>query len=589
MVNAFLITALFQLVSLGAWAADSPASVPALPDGWNEFVEADQNHNISAKDAWRMSANEKRIQPIFHWDVPAEKVDKLLSRHLDEETRNRVMIHKNGKDYIRFFMAQEDFTDVHGMIREFGQPETQHFWGTKMQSKGTYFVWDPSHPHEDPFFVKMQRAFKAENVTHTNTWMAAKNAVLANDAIEDIFKENKYDGADGSVFPERFASGVKTESGFSYANSLRSAFPLESRAFPRGVLYPNHAVFGSPIADDFAKAAGMSKLEWIQKEYFPALARHEARMNLSQNIYLEDHTQNTILEVDPHTGKVLAVHSRDLADSMIDPVGKALSGTTHRFTPESLPYNILNERFVEAPDGDEFRPGTFFSHFTLQSVTSIFPSENETRFALVHEFVQNYLKEAEKILGKPLVLSAEGQNRLAGLLLPPKKNFFGRSDASHRYPWVLNNNYASTALMQEIHELSIQARFEKARPNLYVVPELQEELKRAWNHSSARLNSPFHQYSENTPHSYIWAYIWAYIWDGAGILAVDSQTNALMAYSYALPEEEYSRIAALARLHPPRAGEHLGELKKVAPPLNSPKATCLSDKIKNLLSFKSVR
>lgn len=510
---------------------------PELPEAWREFILADQRYNTGGRAI--LETYERRVQPVYHWDIPEEKVNSFSSKFIDPETAKFVKIEKNGKRFIRFYMVDESFTEFENMKRNFGKPE-QIFWGTRMQSKGTYFVWDPRKQENYPFFVKMQRRNPIPHrpAVYVNAVDSAEVAVRHSDLMEQQLRDGPYDSTKGSFFPERFGAAVNGKNNFTYAFSVRSARPFHKDGV-RGQLWPVHGVLSSPHLKTFAKLARLTEEEWIQREYIPALARFHAQMNL-RGFFLEGHTQNLVADIDPKTGKVLGFNIRDMTDLIVDPVSVRLGNGPIRIRPANLPASLLNERWIDANSKEAHSPGNFFWEYSDQALR--YPDIDVDSDRTV-TFFRHYIKSTEEILGHPIPLSPAVETLFQAI----EKQHIDSKILKDLFPveHVLHSrlDLAKIKLVEEIHASIIAARFANLRSTLKAVPSMQSRLRETYNFVLTRRNNPFAAITRtSTPSALI-----DYAWDGEGIWAINRETGELLGYAYALSDRDSIRLTRLAR------------------------------------------
>jgi hypothetical protein len=534
-----LLALVFLYVLNGPTAlAGSPP--PHVPLSWEQYISIDQDYNVIGRKAGALSTDEKRIQPIFHWDIPEKNVQKYISKFIDFDTVKMFQIRKKGKRYVRLFMAKESFTDYTEMVKHFGEPEPQVYWGTRLQSKGTYFVWNPKEKNESPYFVKMQREFNGQSANH---WVDAKTTVHMNDLIEETIQKGAGDGTKGTILPERFGASISSKDGkFTYAMSTRMVRPLQASA-DGSQLYPAHGLLGSPRVRGMQEIWGMREEDWILNQYIPAVAKLNASMNVKNHTFIEGHTQNLILEMNPGTGKVARADYRDLGDTMIDVVSAKMDHLNLNLKPEDVSLGVVNESWREFGETAN-RPGRFFTQYGAQALASFTADADvKKRAKIIAKYYREYIRTSEEILQQKLVLPEHVKNLLNALEDRSISDSQLLDELSYRVqPWVSAEDLKKYSalwlthdpLSQGIYETILASKFEKIRPTLKRFPEMQSALNSAFQHADSRRNFPFLKEPGQTPVEYAW--------DEGGIWAVKSSDGSLVGYAYQLPPEELKKI-----------------------------------------------
>jgi hypothetical protein len=522
-VGVFLKSALWGILAFAAMARGED-----YPVGWDNYILLDQLSNVPTRKGETLSAEASQIVPVHHIDIPASRVQTVQSKYLDEVTRKRVLVEKDGVPHVRVF-----FVEVPGIpfqkIRELGFPVESHYWGTKMQSHMTYLVWEKANPKAPPFFVKMSR--RDEHAVH-NGLGNARQAIKNNDFVETVLRKSGHTFA--TVFPERFGSGLN-DLGLNYANSLREARPLHSP--PGAELTPIHGLMGSKSdLEALAKARGLkSPGEWIEKEYLPKLGHFLADLHFRQGIYLEAHSQNIMAQLDRRTGKIVGMVGRDLNDVLLDPFVHAAQGNPLHFDrPDQAPSSLMNSRFVDAVLGKY--AGYHMGIYPAQSIVDITrdPAER-TRYTAL--FLEAYRASAEKATGRPLPLSETAKRLLQAL-------HSNTSPPHHGYSDEYGEPEGSLMLVaQEIYDKATEARLAKLREQGKSV----DHVRMQWT-----LELQFWNRFRSDRVAFLSPEALGHLKDGkiplrfeptkAGVLAVDRRTLAPLGLAYDLSDAQKAQI-----------------------------------------------
>lgn len=476
-----------------------------------------------------MSDLAKRIQPIYHWDleIGAPGVSLTTSQFLavsDPENRN-ILINKNGKKYVRIFMADEEFTHFAEATQILGPPQPQIFWGTRKTSKATYFIWDPTHPKSTPFEIKMQRdlKFAGDISKQVNTYLSAKNSVITSDLVQQRMLKVGYDGSSGSLKPERVAVGIAIGD-FSFANSSRAVDSLHGP--PRAELAERslHGVLGSPLLHD------------SNNFHLPALVKMLVIYNYELGFQLEAHTQNLISLMDRSTHALERLDTRDTGDIMWDPIINL--AFSHSPSSQHIPFGVVNEFFDATKPGLK-EPGAFFVEFGLHAVLA--RVQREMYGALTAEFFDLYLNAIKELIGVEIHLDRKHQNLLnrlrAGAFLSLEDDPASFSRGVRTVPIKVEGDWAAAELMDEIYEAVIKALWKREQAAIKIDPALHSTLDSIFkNSTTARRNFPFFAFQERNLSNL------KYAWVTNGFWALTS-TGEPVAFVYGLSQTEQAQVS----------------------------------------------
>lgn len=385
---SFAVSALLFTILSGTPCLGAKKTPPPIPPEYKRYVDYDQIYNTFLRS--NEIKPEPEAEPVLTFDVPLKKADVFQSQFLDKETLDRVLIKKDGERFARFFIVDHDDMELNKIREKYSLKEGRYF-GVWLQSHRTYLIWDTENPKSGAFFAKMQ-------IKKANDPAQAELAIVNNDFVEKALKK---EGPFISYYPERLGTAVEGKK-FSYANIIRGG-TLVNGPTKNSVTLPLHGFLGSPAVKNAASKKGMTVQQWIQSEYLPKLARWHAELNLKHGIFIEGHTQNTLINMNEDTGEILGFGFRDMYDIMVDPavrIARGLEPMTAELREQGL--SQVNVWFVDREASEAKDVGIHFNDYNAQSLLHLF--EDEDTEANFDTYFHNYIGTADRISGKHISL-----------------------------------------------------------------------------------------------------------------------------------------------------------------------------------------
>ncbi len=293
-------------------------------------------------------------------------------------------------------------------------------------------------------------------------------------------------------------------------------------------LYPLHGFIGSDLISQVARRMNLSDQDWIEKEYLPKLSKKIAYQNFGLGISLHNHTQNTLIEIDPKTGEISDFVFKDIQDQMVDRYVFDKNANLNA-TRESS--NILNHFFFDNSPLARTRGMEIGIHFALYDAQSIMALTQDP--VLIKKFlgifVRNYFMEVQNLTGRSLSLSVENANLLEDL-----ENGFEVYPNESTY--LSHAQSAVVQIMNDIYEQYMRSEF----------PDLSNE---SFKYNQVKLYEIF---SDLTADHKTMRTSWRqplspkYGISGRRIIMYDSKSENVIAASTSLSDEVISSIAASA-------------------------------------------
>lgn len=402
----------------GAIWADWPVS-PSDPETLNYYL--DRNYNVirriktPEKAAENLlSAADKTPIDVSLFAVPYDKKnDKFaVSKYLNSsDEASTFVVDASGKKQMLIPVRKSDRAAWRLFRTRYGPPryETK---AEKMLSKATYYIHQVDG--KGGFFAKFGKPLPLASE-------GPARSVVMNDVIR------AQSARSGNQLLESYAAADLSIAGFHYPVGFRSAEAIRNVTAGTAVL-PAHGLLGcedclKEIAIRYAGKPPGAVLDidkvikkWKNEEYITKLAQETARANLLGGVSFEAHTQNILIDLDLKTGKINGFHFRDLDDVLLDPVTPIVNGTfaenaqLQKLRTLSLHGNFFTD--IKSPEAKDI--WYHMSIYTGQAIDS-HDSGFTARTRYTVRFVEEYLKEAERILGKPIQLSQDAAKVLESL------------------------------------------------------------------------------------------------------------------------------------------------------------------------------
>lgn len=363
---------------------------------WKEFLTLEREKNVHLTNATIYSEKELETFHLLQFIIPEEyfqnnKYAKFLVTESENMNSNdKLVIYDSAKEKkgISYFVKSSQVSEVLHLIQHFGQPKNE-FLGLKLSGRSSNLIWDPEGK-VSPFILKLDRyssEFMSEGVKGTDLIM-------------------KHNSPDLKIMQEKASVLVQLHS-FHFNRYLIRDVSEITKNFNKGVkTYPLHGFIGSDLIDQLAAKMNLSRQEWIAKEYIPLLAKKLASQNYLTGIYLNNHTQNSLIEINRSSGKISDFIFKDIQDIMVDPF--FFSSESNYKDIKSFNNRLYNHffdsHFLAKTRGKE--AGIHFALYDAQSILSL-TKDTFTLRIFMGIFLKNYLNEVQKLTGIPLVLSTE--------------------------------------------------------------------------------------------------------------------------------------------------------------------------------------
>jgi hypothetical protein len=171
-------------------------------------------------------------------------------------------------------------------------------------------------------------------------------------------------------------------------------------------LFPLHGLLGNfTLIDSFAAKMGLTRNEWLENEFIPHFGAAMAEAQYRYGILFSSHSQNTLLAVNPKTGKITKIVFRDLNDVHWD-LQNILYGEPNR--TESIArlrdyglaqFGQVNSIGIESNDNNRINarnPGRNMGAYAYQSIYQCNPRDQAY---LIESFLNFYVKAASEVTG----------------------------------------------------------------------------------------------------------------------------------------------------------------------------------------------
>jgi hypothetical protein len=336
-----------------------------LSEQWRAYLELDRNFNVS--DRTPMKSAVKKVEPIYVYEVRPDD--------------SRIQSHAIGGTNVLNFKSTKQ--RILSSTRLADQEPVAIYYKTLLQSHSTRMVWDPEHPKRDPVFIKpglLEAAFYTSEI------------------LIEMFKEQPPEYFD--ILPEYELVNLDKQS-----YTVRSSTP--SLGLGSAKLFPLHGLLGNEsLIASFAAKMGMTKQQWLDHEFLPKFAKAMAEAQYKYGVLFSAHSQNTVLAVDPITGKIWKIIFRDLNDVHWDllnllSTNPAFKKFVERLRNEGLErFGLLNSQGMESDESSRRRarsPSRNIGDYAYQSIESCGLSQDPLLYVKI--FLNNYVAEVAKITG----------------------------------------------------------------------------------------------------------------------------------------------------------------------------------------------
>lgn len=276
----------------------------------------DQNNNLPAA-AWltQLSAAEKLEALAPYFEVPLADLPKLglsqpsLHFHPSDDAAQFFLIPAtpNAGPKIRIFeaaLATEDVTKFYIRYPRL----TGEFWQTKLLSHATHVIRN-----------SLGKAIIIKPTTNTPSVVVGALANLGFKLSRQGLLEEPMQHEEVPFAFVHEHEIIQPLNHFLRIDNfiIRSVAPFAISP-ANDIAIPLHAI-RTKLMQKIAQGQNMMLDEWIVGELMPALGRAFARLNYAYGLSGSLHTQNIILRVNPHTGKLRKILFRDFSDITVNP------------------------------------------------------------------------------------------------------------------------------------------------------------------------------------------------------------------------------------------------------------------------------
>lgn len=420
---------------------------PAIPQQFEskmeEYLFFDNNFNVvqrlrseeKAKENLMSAEDKKPIGiSLFEVDLSLIQNDMTISQFVDRSDYLKTI--SNGKTYVP--VRNSDSVAMNLLRLKFGAPKFRTL-GHKVLSRATYYI--------EP--VGDVGGFFAKFVPHIpGLEQKIEREILVNDYIKSQLSklppEMRNMTMDSYMAVNLSFLGLPISVAYRSADRIISEKPVGVQTFPgHGLLGCDQCVLNlarrlvGPDVDD-SKAVD----RWKTKELLPKLAKYMAYANHVLGASFESHTQNMVFEVDTNSGKIVNIYFRDFADVLMSPLPLLTDGRM----PDQIAWNKVKLMSLH---------GQYFSDMGVQAAkdiwyhASIYSGQGVTSHISgfqrqqrhLRVFLENYIAETEKIIGAPVVMSADAKRVMEQLENKVSKADFYSGELTERSP--LRNAMAS--------------------------------------------------------------------------------------------------------------------------------------------------
>ncbi len=515
------------LIPLGHPTFASDPEFTGLPDYWVRFLHQERDFNVDLANAAPLSPEDKKVKKLYRFEVPLppdgatllvgkKKVrvpvlESTFSKSMSEEKARQFIDTERG--IVSYFVLEDNAGELQELTQRYGPPK-ETLLTTRMSGRSTRLVWNPDGKGS-PALLKMDyygNDLLTSGVQNTDRIRAISDSIpiMREEAAVTIHTHgyvNSYLVRDASVIQESFAKGLE--------------------------IGPLHGFISSGKLDEAARKAGLTRKEWITQEYLPQLARSLAENHFRHGIYFAAHTQNTLIETHPGTGRITRLVSKDLPDVAFD---KEILNRAKKLALLQGPGGgrIINEQWVDATAMTRKRGAEAGMHFALYDAQSIFgltaDRSDWKRYSAV--FLDRYLEQAEKLTQTPIRLSEENRKLLEAMR-------FGLSLDARENAQLNDLQSALVRILNDVHQQIAGSRMPPLTQEMFGYN--QAVLGRIFSHESRSGNT-----IKLIPHAPL---ITHYAYDGTRIYQVDPTTWKPIAYAE-VSEKTHPEFDGLIRKTP---------------------------------------
>ncbi len=392
------LTLIFLMVTGTLIAKVASALTPEVPAKWRHAIDLDQGSNFGDYNV--IPQELRNAMPIYHVDIPESKMQVFQSQFIDEETLRWTKVACGKQNCIRCYFTQKDNPILLELFKNYRQlqPKSeiqQKFWGVRLNSHSTHFMWDPET--EESIYIKLIKQGHEPGTTWLHT---VKTAIGVNDYVEKNVGQSDAT-ASFSYFPERFGAHIEL-AGLQYTFSTRLTQPAKKTFGDGSGLVPAHGFLGS---DDLIKAAtqrNLTKEAYIEQELMPKFAKFLAQANYIFGIYPEAHAQNLVFKIHPQNGEIEHIFFRDMADTSVDPLVSLAKGHTPQTSSlKGTNASILaSNHLAFGSSVNDFAPahgaGFITAKWPFDSFLDFFGPSRQN-YSYFEKFYHLYRSEVEKI------------------------------------------------------------------------------------------------------------------------------------------------------------------------------------------------
>lgn len=299
------------------------SEIDRVPADMRLMVDQDVRYN--ERTGFNQSPNGPRVIKIYSADVPAKSNSQTAqSKFITSEMRDFFLHNRDGEEYVRVF-SKNPISLSDGAI------EGPTYLGTKVTSHSTHLVWDPEEPLFKRYYIKLTDSSDIEPSK------AGKSVAMSDFLESQHWDPDKY----GYILPERFASYVEV-GGKKYSNIAREVLPPNYSADPDERFLPGHSVrdLDNPIWEEWQEHGGRAD------DFYEGFGNWLGHLHFGQGVHPEAHGQNTLMQVNGTNGRIRRFGFRDMHDTAIDPMIRALRGLSGA-APDLLDMSILNLHHVD--------------------------------------------------------------------------------------------------------------------------------------------------------------------------------------------------------------------------------------------------
>lgn len=397
-----------------------------LDSNWVEFLKYEREKNVYLLNAKNIEKDELSTFVLLKFKVPRDqnKNDVFTSKQLNRNEKLVLFDSETETETISYFVKATSKKEVAYLIEKFGIP-TKELLAVKLSGRSSILIWDPLGSFT-PIVLKMD--------SYSNRRM--KQGVIGTDILDEL------NSSEFRILKEKSVVTVRVGN-FYNQYLLRDVSEITASFSSARKIYPLHGFIGSDLIEQMASLMKINKEEWIKREYLPALAKKIANQNFKLGVYLGNHTQNTLIELDPLTGKITDFVFKDIQDMMVDNYVFDQSANLNLTKSIDMVLNkyFQDNSYLARKRGKEI--GIHFALYDFQSIISLTQDPVLSR-KYVGIYLKNYIEEVDKLTNRKLNLSDESKSLLENLEYGLEANTIESSKLSHLQSVaarILNNVY----------------------------------------------------------------------------------------------------------------------------------------------------